>query len=745
VDCETVKEIPFPKGFTQALLKTREFQRKNPKARDVSAVALPERGAFGSRQDGPGALAESVAFAGSQERSACGFFQHEGEIFFVTACHILKSDRSGPFRGWLVFAKSFNSTRVRNLSNVAQMELALLSPESLGGKEGEELTDLTRSGRVITETPDSSLLFIRSLILDLNLNPCFALSIKTGRSLVEEGHKSTQTFLAIILVSGTLISLVLFFTIDRVQRRLQAATDRSERLFQTAPSAIFTVDPQNRITSWNHAAEVLTGHGVEEVLGRTCSLLDCMDCDGTCKLFDHAVPKPLLGRECTLTHKDGSKRYATKNCDLLHNEKGEVIGGIECLIDVTREREAQREQKQLEHKMQRMETMQVIGQLAGGMAHDFNNQLAVILGYAEYLSSNHAEGSQVHKFATKVVDAARRSSALTQQLLAFARRGNVTTVAFDLHTLVEEVISFLRHTIDKRIAIVEEFRIDTAPVSGDPGQLENAILNLALNARDAMQAGGTLTFRSEEIVVKRGDPCLEEADFEIQPGTYMRLSVIDTGCGMPSGVSEHIFEPFFTTKAPGEGTGMGLSSVYGTVKAHGGFILVESQVGVGTTFRVYLPKGTPAGELPVFEAPIDAPKEAHILIIDDEPEVGKICSALLEKLGYRTTVINSSREAVEHFRFSWQDIDLVMLDQIMPEMNGAEVFAALKVINPGTRIVIFSGYTDVEEAHRLLSSGALAFIHKPFDLTVLAREVAQALTVEIEEPSTEDGGGHYEI
>ncbi|MHC4873190.1 MAG: response regulator [Planctomycetota bacterium] len=383
------------------------------------------------------------------------------------------------------------------------------------------------------------------------------------------------------------------------------------------------------------------------------------------------------------------------------------------------------ERQQMEEQLRQSEKMQAIGQLAGGIAHDFNNQLTVILGYAEILT-NKLEDETMREFASYIVSTADHATELTRQLLAFSRKGNNLTMHIDIHDVLREVSSILEHSIDKRIKIKTRFAASPATTFGDPNQLQNAFLNIALNARDAMPEGGELLFETE--MVRFDSFYINSQSCEINPGDYLLINIADTGCGIDKKNLGHVFEPFFTTKEVGEGTGMGLASVYGTVTSHNGAVDVESEPGHGTVFKIYLPsvKNTPRRkDTDIVSAP--AKGTAKILLIDDEKMVQDLTVKMLEELGYKVTLCCDGREGVEYYKTSWRHFDLVILDMVMPELGGRETFRAMRNINPDIKAILSTGYNINVEAQAILDEGVMGFIAKPFKLADLSEKIEQVL------------------
>jgi len=407
------------------------------------------------------------------------------------------------------------------------------------------------------------------------------------------------------------------------------------------------------------------------------------------------------------------RSYANKDAD------GRISTLVNIHTDIT-------EQKKLEARLRHSEKMDAIGQLAGGIAHDFNNQLGGIIGYAELLEQKLTEPT-LRRYAESIVSTASRAADLTQKMLAFARTGKHTNNPVDLHQIIGEAVAILERSIDKRIQIRLRLDAANAVVIGDHTQLQNAILNLGLNARDAMPDGGELSISTAIDTLARAIPAEE-----LTPGRYLVVSVTDTGVGINTEMQKRLFEPFFTTKEPGKGTGLGLSSVYGAVRSHGGVIHIYSEPGHGSTFRIHLPLATddaqPATPWPAATVSGAAPGQGRILLVDDEKIILEIGSEFLQELGYELICCNDPLEAINVYEKNWRTIDLVILDLIMPQISGGDLFHAMQQINPAVRALLTSGYAVSGEAQRIIESGALAFVPKPFRQETLAHAVADALT-----------------
>ena len=395
--------------------------------------------------------------------------------------------------------------------------------------------------------------------------------------------------------------------------------------------------------------------------------------------------------------------------------------------DLTDRKRAEEESRHLQSQLIQAQKMEALGLLAGGIAHDFNNLLTGILGYANLLSRRKGDDPEVAKAAGAIQSASERASQLTARLLGFARQGKNLNVPVNLERIVGGVVALLERTQDRRIRIVTSFDSAAAFVSGDPSQMDQVVMNLAVNACDAMPDGGRLKITTERVALD--DAFCRERE-GLAPGGYLLLSVADTGAGIPAENLERIFDPFFTTKGQGKGTGLGLSMVFGIVKNHGGCVDVRSEVGVGSEFRVYLP---------LCEAPL--PKEVppaaavlprgrgRILLVDDQESVRDVARDMLDALGYEVVTASDGLEGVARYREMWRQIDLVVLDMVMPGMSGGDCFRRMKEINPDVRVVLSSGYSMEGAVQNVMNEGILAFIQKPYRLEELSRVVGTAVGV----------------
>jgi nitrogen-specific signal transduction histidine kinase/CheY-like chemotaxis protein len=381
------------------------------------------------------------------------------------------------------------------------------------------------------------------------------------------------------------------------------------------------------------------------------------------------------------------------------------------------------EKKQLQEQLHQVQKMDVIGQLAGGIAHDFNNMLTGIMASADLLKLRLSEDDLNMKLVNTILNAATRSADLTRDLLSFSRKGTKETLPVAINETIIAVIGLLERTLDKSIHLVTRLEADDPIVMGDMAQLQNALLNLGVNARDAMPEGGILTYAT--ALVSLNDTDCQSHQILLKPGKYLQISVSDTGVGIPREILSRIFEPFFTTKSPGKGTGLGLAAVYGTVRDHQGSINVYSEPGNGTVFNVYLPVSSENKSLSEEDDAVMG--DGGILLVDDEPILLSAGQALLEDLGYTVYLAEDGNQALHIYAQEQAHIQLVLLDMVMPGLNGKETLLQLREINPRVRVVFCSGFHREGTNGDLRQLGAQGFIQKPYSRSALGRVVADVI------------------
>jgi signal transduction histidine kinase/CheY-like chemotaxis protein len=381
------------------------------------------------------------------------------------------------------------------------------------------------------------------------------------------------------------------------------------------------------------------------------------------------------------------------------------------------------EYKETVELLRQSEKMEAIGQLAGGIAHDFNNQLAGIMGCAEMIEGASPAGSVAAKNARLILNAAGNSAELTKKLLAFARKGKYRSVGIDLNEAAREAVSLIERTIDKKVGIRLDLRSSAPFATGDPAQVQNALMNLCVNARDAMPGGGRL------LVATRDEELGEEAAGRLgaEPGSYVAVDVKDTGEGLTEEARAHLFEPFFTTKPEGKGTGLGLAAVYGIMKSHHGAVRASSEKGKGTVFTLLFPRvAASAGEGGSAPGEAARAKGGRVLVVDDEEIIRTMACALLETGGYKAESAASGQDALDALAAKGCP-DAIILDLSMPGMDGAEAFRLIRAAHPGARIIISSGYSMNDSVQTLMEGGAAIFVQKPYRKAELLAAVERAI------------------
>jgi len=493
--------------------------------------------------------------------------------------------------------------------------------------------------------------------------------------------------------------------------------DFSKAALDSLPGIFYLFDRNGRFLRWNKNLEVITGYSAEEIgrmhpldlfIGRDKALVR--------DRIEDAFAKGFTDVEAELVSKNGEKAtYCFTGRTFQGKEDACLIGTG---IDVS-------ERKKLEEQLRQSQKMEAIGHLAGGIAHDFNNLLTGILGYANLLSLKEGDDPEVARAAGIIQRSAERASHLTAQLLGFAQKGKNMNVPVELGRVIASVTGVLERTQDPRIRIASSLRAEGGCVQGDPSQLNQVVMNIAINACDAMPDGGQLKIATEQVTLDEAF-CRERGG--MSPGKYILLSVSDTGAGISPENLERIFDPFFTTKTQGKGTGLGLSMVFGIVKNHGGCVDVRSEAGAGTLFQVYLPESPEHASKESAEIGQALPRgSGRILLVDDQESVRDVAKDMLEALGYEVVTASDGLEGVSRYRDIWREIDLVVLDMVMPNMSGGDCFRRMKEINPKARVILSSGYSMDGAIQDVMNEGILAFIQKPYRLEELSRVVGTAV------------------
>jgi PAS domain S-box-containing protein len=423
--------------------------------------------------------------------------------------------------------------------------------------------------------------------------------------------------------------------------------------------------------------------------------------------------------------KDGSTVWCRLRATALRTQEGAIDYWIGIIEDITERKRLDKEKADLQSQLLHAQKMESVGRLAGGIAHDFNNMLHVITGFADLLVRKLPGDSQLSSYVNEIQRAAGRAQDVTRQLLAFSRRQMISPVPSDLNSLVARMSGGLSRLIGEDVELRVEGAEGLWGVSVDPTQIDQILLNLAVNARDAMPDGGKMTIETTNV---RLDETYCRRHATAKPGDYVLLAVSDNGIGMNKETLSRIFEPFFTTKEKGKGTGLGLATVHGIVEQNGGFVNVYSEPGQGTTFRIYLPRtldeGAAAAE--AAERPGDM-GGGTVLVVEDEESVRRLTAAVVESLGYTVLVAASGGEAIKLFERDEPRIDVVLTDVVMPGMSGRELRDRLERLRPGIRVLFTSGYTGNVIAHHGMLDRGVHFIAKPFGAADLARALRGVL------------------
>lgn len=508
---------------------------------------------------------------------------------------------------------------------------------------------------------------------------------------------------------------------ERGVRELAALVEWSE-------DAIIGENLEGVITSWNSGAQKMFGYTAAEAVGRHASmLLPVGREDEVTENISRSAKGEGHRHESVRICKEGKEITVALTVSPVRGPHGEVIGISTIARDIS-------DRKKLEEQLRHSQKMEAVGRLAGGIAHDFNNLLSVIVGYTYVLQSSLPEDEMLRNSAEQVMSAADKASALTRQLLAFSRRQVLQPEVIDLNDILVGMEKMLPRVIGEDVEVRTVRTPDIKCVKADPGQIEQVIMNLVVNARDAMPNGGKLTIETAEVHFERNDAAVHN----VGAGDYVLLAVSDTGVGMDAETRAHIFEPFFTTKEPGQGTGLGLATVYGIVNQSGGFIWVYSEIGKGTTFKLYFP--ATAAEL----EPSRISREPHlaltghetVLLVEDEANLRDLIDQVLGAQGYKVLVANSGEAAIQMANRHHGPIHLLVTDIVMPKMGGRRLAEELALKRPEMKVMFMSGYTNNALLHNESLPQDAIFVQKPFTPDVLLRKVRDSLNRSSETQAT---------
>jgi PAS domain S-box-containing protein len=508
------------------------------------------------------------------------------------------------------------------------------------------------------------------------------------------------------------------------QRTPSAAPFGAEQQFRllvqgVTDYAIYMLDPEGRIITWNPGAERIKGYTSKEVMGEHFSRFytpEDRDAGMPQKALETARETGRYESEGWRVRKDGSRFWTNAIVDAIRNEKGELIGFAKVTRDMTEKRETQLRLQESREQLFRSQKMEALGQLTGGLAHDFNNLLTAILGACDLALRNLGDEERLRRMLDGIRSSAQRGAGITRQLMAFARAQQLEIKTIELRTFLADVTTLIRPSVRSNIEVIMEVSDHVWNIDTDPGALELSLLNLAFNARDAMKDGGTLRISATNELLK-GKP-------EGLHGEFVALRVADTGEGITRELMDRVFEPFFTTKAFGEGTGLGLSQVFGFAKQIGGAVTVESQPGKGSTFTLYLPvtRGATASDVKLGgEQPL-----GRVLIVEDDNFVAELAAGMLNELGFEAVVTHSAKEALERLSGE-QRPTLVFTDIVMPGgISGIELARKVRERFPELPVLLTTGYSEhVADAH------GFPILQKPYDMDRLTAALKTILNIEI--------------
>lgn len=545
--------------------------------------------------------------------------------------------------------------------------------------------------------------------------------------IIDREGKSKDLFLTSNIIPGSKQSVASLLDITerkRADREIKERQQYLEGVLAAAPDAIITRDCKQMIAEWNPGAEKLFGYSRDEAIGK--SLDSLINNPTTYNEAANLTRKVLLERklvsiETVRYRNDGSpvEVIASGSPIIVENE---LIGDVAIYSNITDRKRAEKEKKKLEDQLQHSQKMESIGTLAGGIAHDFNNLLMGIQGNASLMLLD-IQGKNSHYDRLKNVENyVQKGAELTRQLLGFARGGKYEVKPTDLNELIGKSAEMFGRT-KKEITIHRKFQKDIWTVEIDQGQIDQVLLNLYVNAWQAMPVGGTLYIETKNSFLREDDV----DPYNVDPGRFVQISFTDTGVGMDESTRQRIFEPFFTTKEMGRGTGLGLASAYGIIVNHGGIITVNSEIGMGTTFIIYLPASDKTRYAEEEAADKMTMGTGTILLVDDEDMILEVGKGLLECLGYRVLTAREGKEAITIYQQTQHEIDMVILDMIMPEMGGGETYDMLKTVNPSINVLLSSGYSMRGQAQGIMQRGCKGFIQKPFTIKDLSQKVGDIL------------------
>jgi PAS domain S-box-containing protein len=680
---------------------------------------------------------------------------------------VLTSDSKGPIAGTIIMARLLDSNEISRLSKMVYMPIDIerLENGQLSPDVRHTASAISREHRIVTRTFDKESLAAYTTLNDIYGKPALILRILMPRKIYQQGRASLLQFLLLLLAAALVFGAVTLYLLQRavVSRianltenitHIGASGDLSARLAVTGrdeitylgdainamledlertqldrhegrtrlsvmmdkmPAVLWTTDTELRFTSGMGAGLEALGLRAQEMEGK--SLFEYFHTDDPEFIAIAAHRKALAGQSVTYEI-DWQKHVFDSHVQPLKGSDGQLLGVIGVALDIT-------DRKHLADQLRVSQKMQAVGELAGGVAHDFNNLLMIVKGHAEMLLDRIDSSSARHNLE-QIQGATERAATLTRQLLAFSRKQVLQPKVLDLNDVVAGMIKMFARVIGENIDLAFLPGSKLAPVKADPGQVEQVLLNLVVNARDAMPDGGRLTIETCNVEL---DSVSASQHPVMEAGSYVMLIVTDTGCGMDAGTQARIFEPFFTTKGQGKGTGLGLATVYGVVKQSGGFIWVYSEVDHGSTFKIYLPqvKADLERGVPEKTSRGSHPGTETILFVEDEESVRELVRDYLGKSGYRVLEAPDGVQALEIAAAHRAPIHILVTDVVMPRLSGRELATRITAARPEIKVLYISGYTDDSIFRHGVLEGGVAFLQKPFNLKDLAQKIRQVL------------------
>ncbi len=576
-----------------------------------------------------------------------------------------------------------------------------------------------------------ALAFLLSLLLSASLSKPLKHLAKAAEAAASPGGEQVE-----IPIGGSLETRELGQVLSDMLTTLRAKEDKlresSENLRITLDSigdAVIVTDTKGKIVRMNPIAEQITAWPMEDALGKilTDGIQLAQEDAGSERTLENPIEKVLasgkaleMRRQAIMIAHDGTRRLIADSCAPILDSDGRLLGVVMVFRDITTQVEMEREL----HQIQKMESL---GQLAGGVAHDFNNMLCGILSATELLKIKMPADDENRRFIQLIIDTSLKAADLTEKLLAFSHKGKILSTPISLHKVIHDSVDLLSRSLDKRIHIDLCLYAQQPMVVGDPTQLQNMLINLGVNAGHAMPEGGVLKIETINTNLSQDD--CDACPYDLEPGEYIELCVSDTGVGIEPGIIHRIFEPFFTTKGVGKGTGLGLTAVYGAVKEHRGSIEVSSVPGEGTTFHIRLPLACSEPQEKCTPPCLDHVETGSgcILLADDEVAIRIAAEESLRDMGYDVMLASDGLEALELYEKHGKEIQYVILDMVMPKMSGTECFRAIRKINPHAKVLITSGFTRDSSLTSLKKEGLLGFIKKPYrrsNLSAILKEIS---------------------